>query len=103
MDMAHDIIRKAGISPKELAIASRRHSEASCQKLLLEKKTLSSTNNDFYIYRYLASQAFLPGYNFPAMPLLAWVPDESNAEERGTVLSRSRFLGLSEFGPRNVI
>ena len=101
--LSNNIGLKAGISPKERAIALRRYTEGMRQKTLLEKATLSSTNNDFYIYRYLASQAFLPGYNFPAMPLLAWVPDESNAEEHGTVLSRSRFLGLSEFGPRNVI
>ena len=103
IDLAHNAGRKAGTSSKEQAIISRRYLEAMRQKALLEKTTLSSTNNDFYIYRYLASQAFLPGYNFPAMPMLAWVPDVTNTEDRGTVLSRSRFLGLSEFGPRNVI
>ena len=101
--LADNMSNKPGLSTKEQAIALRRYTEAIRQKALLEKKTLSSTNNDFYIYRYLASQAFLPGYNFPTMPLLAWVPDDTENEKNGTVLSRSRFLGLSEFGPRNVI
>ena len=27
--------------------------------------------SDFYPYRYLASEGFLPGYNFPALPVRA--------------------------------
>ena len=34
----------------------------------------NTQNSDFYTYRYLASQGFLPGYNFPRLPLMAWIP-----------------------------
>ena len=78
--------------------------EAYKQLLLLTGKTeiVKDINKDFYLYRYLANQGFLPGYSFPAMPLLAWLtpPNDYNSPE---VLSRARFIGLSEFGPRNVI
>ena len=78
--------------------------EAHKQLLLLTGKTeiVKDINKDFYLYRYLANQGFLPGYSFPAMPLLAWLTPYygKNSPE---VLSRARFIGLSEFGPRNVI
>ncbi|MCC6421436.1 MAG: DUF1998 domain-containing protein, partial [Gemmataceae bacterium] len=57
------------------------------------------TETDFYPYRYLATEGFLPGYNFPRLPLrvLLNVRDESRS------IDRPRFLGLAEFGPWNVI
>lgn len=103
IQLAYETNVRPGASSDEKSIANRRYMDASRQKALLEKQNVSSTNNDFYSYRYLASQGFLPGYNFPAMPLLAWVPDVSNGEDKSTMLSRARFLGLAEFGPRNVI
>lgn len=67
----------------------------------LTNTSIRGTNNDFYVYRYLATQGFLPGYNFAAMPLQAWiVPDEDSGK---TLISRSRFIGLSEFAPYNLI
>lgn len=89
-------------SDKDSKAAERRYHEAIRQKKRLES-SITSKNNDFYIYRYLAARGFLPGYNFPAMPLLAWIPGQTNDDEDGTILSRARFLGLSEFGPRNLI
>ena len=103
MELANKIIMRRGLPKKEIETARRRYNDASRQKLLLENTNISSNNNDFYTYRYLASQGFLPGYNFPAMPLLAWVPEVSKEMDKATMLSRARFLGLSEFGPRNVI
>lgn len=78
--------------------------EAHKQLLLLTGKTeiVKDINKDFYLYRYLANQGFLPGYSFPAMPLLAWLTPY-NGQNSPEVLSRARFIGLSEFGPRNVI
>lgn len=46
-------------------------------------KTGNSQNNDFYTYRYLASQGFLPGYNFPRLPLMAWIPARGGATANG--------------------
>ena len=84
--------------------SQRQWKEADNQLSLLvgDSKRVKDVNQDFYLYRYLANQGFLPGYSFPAMPLLAWLtpPNDHNSPE---VLSRARFIGLSEFGPRNVI
>lgn len=57
------------------------------------------TESDFYPYRYLASEGFLPGYNFPRLPLRALLETENATH----IIDRPRFLGLSEFGPRNIL
>lgn len=101
--LVNETLGRYGITAEERDSAKSRWQDAQKQRELLESASLTSTNNDFYTYRYLASQAFLPGYNFPAMPLLAWIPDPSGSRNDSTVISRSRFLGLAEFGPRNVI
>ncbi len=54
--------------------------------------------SDFYPYRYLASEGFLPGYNFPALPIRAWVP-----RDEGEFVARPRFLALREFAPGNIL
>jgi hypothetical protein len=71
-------------------------------------KSGNTQNSDFYTYRYLASQGFLPGYNFPRLPLMAWIPARGGSaakgkDEEGSMVSRPRFLALSEFGPRSLI
>jgi Lhr-like helicase len=86
--------------------AKRRYMDAVNQlKHLL--KTGGGQNNDFYTFRYLASQGFLPGYNFPRLPLMAWIPATGRAKQgkndSGGMVSRPRFLALSEFGPRSLI
>ena len=60
-------------------------------------------NSDFYTYRYLAAEGFLPGYNFPRLPLMAFIPGRRGKVARDSFLSRPRFLGLSEFGPQSFI
>ena len=59
---------------------------------------MSREESDFYPYRYLASEGFLPGYNFPALPVRAWVP-----REEGEFINRPRFLAFREFGPGNIV
>src|SRR5262249_13178890 len=58
--------------------------------------------SDFYSYRYFASEGFLPGYNFPRLPLSAFIPARKT-KQREEYLSRPRFLAISEFGPRAVV
>lgn len=55
--------------------------------------------SEFYAYRYLASEGFLPGYNFTRMPIRAFL----EAKDTGTYISRPRFIAMREFGPLNVI
>ncbi len=73
--------------------------EAQRQLDLLCCHNTKADESDFYPYRYLASEGFLPGYNFPALPVRAFVP----RGEEGEYISRRRFLALTEFGPQNVI
>lgn len=66
-------------------------------------KKQSSGNNEqseFYPYRYLAAEGFLPGYNFTRLPIRSFMETEAGG---GEYISRPRFVALQEFGPRNVI
>jgi len=72
--------------------------EAERQKNILCNIETTKEESDFYPYRYLASEGFLPGYNFPRLPVRAYIPRED-----GEFISRPRFLAISEFGPRNII
>ena len=58
---------------------------------------------DFYSYRYFATEGFLPGYNFPRLPISAYVPGRRRRRGRDEFISRPRFLAISEFGPRALI
>ena len=87
---------------RERREAKARYDEAYTQRnLLLDSRP--NMNSDFYTYRYLASEGFLPGYNFPRLPLMAFVPGRRENVARDSFLSRPRFLGLSEFGPQSII
>lgn len=79
--------------------ANRRQQEAIHQRNLLLQVGVAREESDFYPYRYLASEGFLPGYNFPALPVRAWVP----RGETGEFVSRPRFLAVREFAPNNVL
>jgi very-short-patch-repair endonuclease len=67
---------------------------------LLTSDATDRYQSDFYPYRYLASEGFLPGYSFPRLPLSAFVPGRKGRDE---YLSRPRFLAISEFGPGALI
>lgn len=82
--------------------AKRLSAEARSQlELLTEAKNVFE--GDFYSYRYFASEGFLPGYNFPRLPLSAYIPGRRQKSVRDEFLSRPRFLAISEFGPRAII
>jgi superfamily II DNA/RNA helicase len=107
MNMADQVVKSHTASHSERQNAQRRYGDAARQYAVL-LKTGNSQNNDFYTYRYLASQGFLPGYNFPRLPLMAWIPARGGAtangkDDDGSMVSRPRFLALSEFGPRSLI
>ncbi len=86
-----------GLSKREREDARRQQHQANDQIALLERG-----GSDFYTYRYLATEGFLPGYNFPRLPLYAYIPGGA-AGERSTFLQRARFLAISEFGPGSLI
>lgn len=77
--------------------AKNQRMEAERQKNLLCNHTSKKDESDFYPYRYLGSEGFLPGYNFPRLPIRAFIPSSSN---EGEFISRPRFLAITEFGPQ---
>ncbi len=107
MEMADQIVKSHTASHAERNNAGRRYSDAARQFAVL-LKTGNTQGSDFYTYRYFASQGFLPGYNFPRLPLMAWIPARGGQgahgkDDEGSMVSRPRFLALSEFGPRSLI
>jgi hypothetical protein len=77
----------------------RMEREARREIDLLLNRTQKNEESDFYPYRYLASEGFLPGYNFPRLPVRALVTVRESTQS----IDRPRFLGLTEFGAGNVI
>ena len=79
----------------------RLQDQANRQLNLLRNDQGGSTDlSEFYPYRYLASEGFLPGYNFTRLPLRIFVPTGTTA---GEYISRPRSVALREFGPLNLI
>lgn len=97
-------------------IKDRTYGENSQEKQDAHKKLRRATNmrdcqllgenkgnfaeNEFYPYRYLASEGFLPGYNFTKLPQRVVLYYKDNQVE---TLSRARSLALREFGPHSII
>ena len=79
--------------------------QAQDQLTILEQGQ-ANNSSDFFSYRYLATEGFLPGYNFPRLPLYAFVPGvvaPGGSVAAGAFLQRARFLAIAEFGPRSLI
>ncbi|MCU0731242.1 MAG: DEAD/DEAH box helicase, partial [Hyphomonas sp.] len=89
---------RPGLSAQERQDARSRYNAADRQVQLLASG-VSSASSDFYAYRYLATEGFLPGYNFPRLPLYAFV----DGDKGSTVLQRPRFLAIAEFGPNSLV
>ncbi|MEO2105007.1 MAG: DEAD/DEAH box helicase, partial [Actinomycetota bacterium] len=83
--------------------AERRRADARNQLILLRNDDREAGATDFYSYRYLASEGFLPGYSFPRLPLAAYIPARRGAKVDGDYLQRPRFVAINEFGPGSLI
>ena len=101
-DAARRTMDDYSASYQDKRAAQTRHAQAVDQLNLLQRGA-SAFSSDFYTYRYLATEGFLPGYNFPRLPLLAYVPASRDGRGRQTYLQRPRFLALAEFGPRSLV
>ena len=101
-DAARRTMDDYSTSYREKRAAQTRHAQAVDQLNLLQSGT-SALSSDFYTYRYLATEGFLPGYNFPRLPLFAYIPASRDGRGRQTYLQRPRFLALAEFGPRSLV
>ncbi len=99
---AHRTLKDFSATAKDKRAAKSRYAQAVEQIELLQKGD-NKSSSDFYTYRYLATEGFLPGYNFPRLPLMAFIPSVGDARGKQTFLQRPRFLALSEFGPRSLV
>ncbi|MFG0319180.1 MAG: DEAD/DEAH box helicase [Planctomycetota bacterium JB042] len=99
------IILDAARPAEDKARARTLRAEAEAQlRLLTDAKTVQQS--DFYSYRYFASEGFLPGYNFPRLPLSAFIPgrrQRRHQKDPEDFLSRPRFLAITEFGPQSFV
>lgn len=84
---------------KEALLKEKRAIELR-DMLLGQNQGKNAEENEFYPYRYFASEGFLPGYNFTKLPQRALLQYKGDKVE---TLSRPKALALSEFGPQNII
>lgn len=101
-DAAQRIVDSHSTKADDKRAAKSREAQARKQIDLL-RQGREQSSSDFYTYRYLATEGFLPGYNFPRLPLMAYIPSSIDGRGRQTYLQRPRFLALSEFGPRSLV
>lgn len=91
-------------SSEEYEAANRNRARAlSIRELLLNRsKTMNTgdSQSEFYPFRYLASEGFLPGYNFTRLPIHLLLNERNDDAES---LSRPRNLALREMGPENLV
>lgn len=99
---ANAVVLDRGRSADDKARAKRLRAEAEQQADLLLNESKSDFESDFYSYRYFASEGFLPGYNFPRLPLSAWIPAR-RGQANPEYLSRPRFIAVEEFGPQALV
>ncbi|HXR75382.1 MAG TPA: DEAD/DEAH box helicase [Bryobacteraceae bacterium] len=97
-ELHHRIIGDHSRPEAERNHSRRLRAQAESQiRLLTEAEGVYE--GDFYSYRYFAAEGFLPGYNFPRLPLSAYVPGRRQRKGHDEFVSRPRFLAISEFGP----
>jgi hypothetical protein len=95
-------VSDAQLSENERNISKSLRAQAESQLDLLTRAR-GAFEGDFYSYRYFAAEGFLPGYNFPRLPISAFIPGRRRNSGRDEFVSRARFLAISEFGPRSLV
>lgn len=105
MNRAHIILQDPTLksdSPQKKD-ANTQYAVAKKQLALLKNDSKQSMSNEseFYIFRYLASEGFLPGYNFTRLPVRAFIGYKYI--DQGEYVSRPRAVAIKEFGPMNTI
>lgn len=97
-----DRFASGGINNQERENAEKLEAEAKRQiDLLIGATSIQSRNfteQEFYPYRYFATEGFLPGYNFPRRPIRTYIPFDG-----GRYISRARTVAIREFAPANIV
>jgi superfamily II DNA/RNA helicase len=105
LNTSHSVVKDPTIksdSPQKKEAKSQYDIALRQIKLLRnDSNSTYSNESEFYIFRYLASEGFLPGYNFTRLPIRAFVGFRHS--EDGEYISRPRAVALKEFGPQNII
>ncbi|WP_066423339.1 DEAD/DEAH box helicase [Anabaena sp. 4-3] len=104
LSKARDIIDRHArgcATQEENDTAKAQEREALRQRSLLVGLNQGKSNSEFefYPYRYFAAEGFLPGFNFPRLPVRAFIP----TNDGGEFISRPRVVALREFAPSNII
>lgn len=89
------------VTQEERNNANNQQKEAQRQIDLLVGQSQGRSNSEFefYPYRYFAAEGFLPGFNFPRLPVRAYIP----TKDGGEFISRPRSVALREFAPSNIV
>lgn len=100
---AHVTLNDPTILDKEIKKEAKRKYNVGLRQvdLLTNNNVGAKSFSEFYIYRYLASEGFIPGYNFTRLPVRTFVGYKY--EDKGEYISRPRSISLREFGPNNII
>lgn len=87
-------------SSQEKKLAKSEEAQARRQLDLLRNDVgRGQSQSEFFPFRYLAAEGYLPGYNFPRLPIRAFMQDGDS----GSYVSRPKMVAIREFGPRNLI
>jgi hypothetical protein len=85
---------------KKKAEFKRREAQRQIELLIGQSSNKNRLQDfEFYPYRYLASEGFLPGFNFPRVPVRSYI----DAGQQGTFLNRPKIVAIRELAPRNII
>ena len=101
IDSARRIIDNSLIIQTSPEFREAKRNEALALKLrsLLLNQTNGESFSEFYSFRYLASEGFLPGYNFTRLPVRLFLDGDKGTDS----ISRDRVLAIREMGPENLI
>jgi superfamily II DNA/RNA helicase/very-short-patch-repair endonuclease len=77
----------------------QREAQRQIDLLVGSTDSRSSSEFEFYPYRYFAAEGFLPGFNFPRLPVRAFI----NSADGGEFISRPRIVAIRELAPGNVL
>lgn len=90
----------ATIEERENAEILEREAKRQIDLLVgVSDRNRNTSEFEFYPYRYFASEGFLPGFNFPRLPVRTYIP----AGDKGEFLSRPRIVAIREFAPANIV
>jgi superfamily II DNA helicase RecQ len=92
---------KSDSPEKRIAQGEEKTGKRQREVLLNSSTNSRNSESEFYVFRYLAASGFLPGYGFTRLPVRVFLGHRN--QDKGTYVSRSRFIGLREFGPQNLV